>query len=643
MIDFNQVPKTLPHVLLHNAKQFPPSKTAMREKDYGIWQSYSWQDYLEQVKYFALGLASLGFKRGDKMAIVGDNRPELYWAAAACQCLGGVPVPLYQDAIEKELHYILEHSESRFAMAEDQEQSDKLMALRSNIPRLEYIFYDDPRGMRNYSHPWLLAFGHIQELGRQFERDHPTYFDDEINKGKPDDLSVITYTSGTTGNPKGVMLTYRAIIDASMGFIQWEQLTDQEEIMAYLPMAWIGDHIFSYGQALCAGFTINCPESTSTVLHDQKEIGPTHIFAPPRIWENILTQVMIKMEDAAWVKQKMFHFFLNVANRVEKLRMSKKPVPPVLKSLHALGGYLAYKPLLDNLGMRRLRLAYTAGEAIGPEIFEFFRSLGINLKQLYGMTESSAYVCIQKTGDIDPETVGPPCTGVEINITDKGEVIYKSPGNFIGYLKNPEATAETLENGWVHSGDAGYLTDRGHLKIVDRAKDVSKLKDGTLFAPKYIENKLKFSPYIKEAVAHGSERDYVSAFIDIDYGAVGNWAERRHIGFTSYADLAQKPQVYDLIYNEIIRVNKSLSQDEKLKGAQIKRFLLFHKELDPDDGEITRTRKVRRRFIAEKYKKLIDALYSVAESVEMEAQFTYEDGRTVNMKANLRIRDAETF
>ncbi len=643
MIDFTQVPKTIPHVLLHNARTFPPTKAAIREKDYGIWQSYSWQDYLEQVKYFALGLGSLGFRRGDKMAVVGDNRPQLYWAVAACQCLGGVPVPLYQDAIEKELHYILEHSESRFAIAEDQEQSDKLMALKVDIPRLEYILYEDPRGMTSYSYPWLMAFARVQELGRQFERDHPTYFIDEINKGRPDDLSIIAYTSGTTGNPKGVMLTYRAIIDASVGFIEWDQLTHNEEIMAYLPMAWIGDHIFSYGQAICAGFTINCPESTSTVLHDQKEIGPTHIFAPPRIWENILTQVMIKMEDAAWIKQKMFRFFLDVANRVEKMTMNKQRVPAGMKFLYGLGKYLVYDPLLDNLGMRRLRLAYTAGEAIGPEIFEFFRSLGVNLKQLYGMTESSAYISIQKTGDIDPETVGPPCIGVKIRITGKGEVAYWSPGNFTGYYKNPDATQDTLEDGWVHSGDAGYLTERGHLKIVDRAKDVSKLKDGTLFAPKYIENKLKFCPYIKEAVAHGSDRDYVSAFIDIDYGAVGNWAERRHIGYTSYTDLAQKPEVYDLIYNEILRVNQSLSRDEKLKGAQIRRFLLLHKELDPDDGEITRTRKVRRGFVAEKYKSLIEALYSRAESVDMEAQFTYEDGRMVSMKATLRIRDAETF
>lgn len=642
MIDFNLVTKTVPNVLLHNAKTYPAAKAAIREKDYGIWQSYSWQDYLEQVKCFALGIASLGFRRGDKMAVIGDNRPQLYWAVAACQCLGGVPVPLYQDAIEKELHYILEHSESRFAVAEDQEQSDKLIGLKEGTA-LEYIIYDDPRGMRNYRHDWLLAFTHVQDMGRAFEKEHPAYFQEEIGKGTPDDLSIICYTSGTTGNPKGVMLTYRAIIDASMGFIQWDHLTENEEIMAYLPMAWIGDHIFSYGQAMCAGFTVNCPESTSTVLQDQKEIGPSHIFAPPRIWENLLTQVMIKMHDAAWIKQKMFHFFLTIADRLEKVRLKNQPVALGLQFLYKLGQYFVYKPLLDNLGMGRLRLAYTAGEAIGPEIFEFFRSLGINLKQLYGMTESSAYISIQKDGEIDSETVGPPCGGVNIKISDKGEVLYKGPGNFIGYYKNPDATKETLEEGWVHSGDAGFLTERGHLKIVDRAKDVSTLVDGTLFAPKYIENKLKFSPYIKEAVAHGSGRDFVTAFIDIDYGAVGNWAERRHLSYTSYMDLAQKPPVYDLIYNEILRVNKSLSEDKRLRSAQIKRFLLLYKELDADDGEITRTRKVRRSFVAEKYGKLIEALYTGKDSVSVEAQFTYEDGRSVTLKADLKIRDAETF
>jgi len=634
---------TFPKILLHNAAKFPPTKIAMREKDYGVWQSYSWQNSLDQTRDFALGLASLGFKRGDKMAIIGDNRPQLYWGLAASQCLGGVPVPLYQDAIEQELLYILDHSEARFALAEDQEQSDKLLALKKEIPRLEYIFYDDPRGMRNYTQPFLMAFTHVQELGRKFGAENPDYFLDEVNQGQPDDLSIIAYTSGTTGNPKGVMLTYHNVVTTAKNAVTMEGLQEDEEVMAYLPMAWIGDNIFSYCESFVAGFTANCPEDPSTVLHDMREIGPTYLFAPPRIWENILTQVMIRMEDAAWIKQKMFHFFMKVAEKVEKLKIANESVPFSPKILYQLGRVLVYAPLVDNIGMKKVRIAYTAGEAIGPEIFEFFRSLGINLKQVYGMTESSAIISIQKDNDIDSETVGTPIPELEIKISDKGEVMYKSPGVFKGYYKNPEATKETLEDGWVHSGDAGYLTKHGHLKIIDRAKDVSRLNDGTIFAPKYIENKLKFSPYIKEAVAHGKDMDYVATFVDIDYGAIGNWAERRHIAYTSYADLAQKPEVYDLIFNEIKRVNKSLSDDEQLRNAQIKRFLLLHKELDPDDGEITRTRKVRRKFIAEKYGDLIDALYSDKDSIMVDAKITYEDGRTTTIKANLKIRNAETY
>jgi len=634
---------TFPKILLHNAAKFPPTKIAMREKDYGVWQSYSWQNSLDQTRDFALGLASLGFKRGDKMAIIGDNRPQLYWGLAASQCLGGVPVPLYQDAIEQELLYILDHSEARFALAEDQEQSDKLLALKKEIPRLEYIFYDDPRGMRNYTQPFLMAFTHVQELGRKFGAENPDYFLDEVNQGQPDDLSIIAYTSGTTGNPKGVMLTYHNVVTTAKNAVTMEGLQEDEEVMAYLPMAWIGDNIFSYCESFVAGFTANCPEDPSTVLHDMREIGPTYLFAPPRIWENILTQVMIRMEDAAWIKQKMFHFLMKVAEKVEKLKIANESVPFSPKILYQLGRVLVYAPLVDNIGMKKVRIAYTAGEAIGPEIFEFFRSLGINLKQVYGMTESSAIISIQKDNDIDSETVGTPIPELEIKISDKGEVMYKSPGVFKGYYKNPEATKETLEDGWVHSGDAGYLTKHGHLKIIDRAKDVSRLNDGTIFAPKYIENKLKFSPYIKEAVAHGKDMDYVATFVDIDYGAIGNWAERRHIAYTSYADLAQKPEVYDLIFNEIKRVNKSLSDDEQLRNAQIKRFLLLHKELDPDDGEITRTRKVRRKFIAEKYGDLIDALYSDKDSIMVDAKITYEDGRTTTIKANLKIRNAETY
>ena len=639
----SDIPLTFPHILLENARKFPASKIAMREKNFGIWQSYSWQDYLDQVRDFALGLVALGFKKEEKMAIIGDNRPQLYWGMAACQCLGGVPVPLYQDAIHDELHFIVDHSECRFALAEDQEQADKLMHLKEEVPRIEYIIYDDARGLGNYKHDWLIAYTDVQEMGRKFGRENPDYFMNMVNECKPDDMSIIAYTSGTTGNPKGVMITHRMIADCSRGFLEWDNLDETEEVMAYLPMAWIGDHIFSYGQALTSGFTVNCPESTDTTFHDQKEIGPTHVFAPPRIWENILTQIMIKIEDAAWIKQKAFHYFMKVANRVEKKRIANESVPPVDQVLYAIGKILIYAPLLDNLGMRKIKVAYTAGEAIGPEIFEFYRSLGINLKQLYGMTESCAYISMQKNGDIDSESVGPPAPGVEIKISDSGEVMYKGPGNFIGYYKNPEATAETMVDGWLLSGDAGYMTKRGHLKIIDRAKDVSKLNNGTLFAPKYIENKLKFSPYVKESVAHGMSRDFVAVFIDIDFGAVANWAERRHIGFTSYTDLAQKPEIYDLIYNEIVRVNKSLSQDEQLKNSQIKRYLLLHKELNPDDGEITRTRKVRRRFVAEKYATLIEALYGGKDNVDVEAKVTYEDGRTTTMKANLKIRDVETF
>ncbi len=538
----------------------------------------------------------------------------------------------------------MDHSECRFVLAEDQEQTDKFMHLKDEVPRLEYIIYDDPRGLQNYQKDWLIAFTDVQEMGRRFGKENPDYFMGSVNQVKPDDMSIIVYTSGTTGNPKGVMITHRMIADCSRGFLEWDNLKETEDVMAYLPMAWIGDHIFSYGQALCSGFTVNCPESTATVVHDQKEIGPTHIFAPPRIWENILTQIMIKIEDSAWIKRKGFDYFMKVANRVEKKRIANEQVPVGDGTLYQIGRFLFFGPLVDNLGMSKLKVAYTAGEAIGPEIFEFYRSLGINLKQLYGMTESCAYISMQKDGEIDSESVGPPAPGVEIKISDKGEVLYKGPGNFMGYFKNPEATAETLEDGWLYSGDAGYMTEQGHLKIIDRAKDVSKLNDGTMFAPKYIENKLKFSPYIKEAVAHGMNKDFVAVFIDIDYGAVANWAERRHIAFTSYTDLAQKPPVYDLIQEAILKVNKSLSDDPKLKNSQIKRYLLFHKELNPDDGEITRTRKVRRKFIAEKYGILIDALYDPAkESVDMEATFTYEDGRTTTMKANLKVSDVNTF
>jgi long-chain acyl-CoA synthetase len=633
---------TFPKLAMRNA-QARADRVAIREKDYGIWLSYTWRQYAEQARLIALGLASLGFARGDRTAIVGDNRPQLYWAMLATQALGGVPVPLYQDSIETEMQYIVDHAEARFAVVEDQEQVDKLLSVRAQCPRLEAIVYDDPRGLRRYTDPALTSLADLQERGRRFDAEHPGYFDREVAKGQGDDLAIICYTSGTTGQPKGAMLSHRNLIATARSAIAHEGLRETEEVLAYLPMAWVGDHMFSFGQSIVAGFTTNCPESARTVLQDLREIGPTYFFAPPRIWENILTAVMIRVDDASAIKRRMVHFFLEVARRVERCRLARRPVGPRDRLLRALGRVLVYGPLRDNLGMGRIRIAYTAGEAIGPELFEFYRALGVNVKQLYGMTESSALICIQRDGDVKLDTVGTPLPGVEVRISDTGEVLYRSPGVFQGYYKNPEATAEMVEDGWVHSGDAGVFDRDGHLRIIDRARDVGRLADSTLFAPKYLENKLKFSPFIKEAVCVGSGRPFVAALINIDLVAAGSWAERRNIAYTSYADLAQKPEVYELIRQEVARVNRSLLEDEALRGAQIRKFLLLHKELDPDDQEITRTRKVRRGIITEKYAGLIEALYSDSDHVKVEARVTYEDGRTGTVRADVKIRHAEVF
>jgi long-chain acyl-CoA synthetase len=633
---------TFPKLALRNAERFP-DKVAIREKDYGIWQSYTWREYAAQCRLIALGLAALGFARGDKTAIVGDNRPQLYWAMLATQALGGVPVPLYQDSIEKEMEFIVDHAEARFAVVEDQEQVDKLLRVKAQCPRLEYIVYDDPRGLRHYKDACLLGLAELQERGRRFEAEHPGYFEAEVAKGTADDVAIICYTSGTTGQPKGTMLSCRNLIVTGRNAIEREGLRATDEVVAYLPMAWIGDHMFSFAQSILTGFTTNCPESAATVLQDLREIGPTYFFAPPGIYQRILTGAMIRIEDAAAPKRALVRFFLDVARRVERHRLARRPVPVADRLLHALGRVLVCGPLRDNLGLSRVRLAYTAGEAIGPELFEFYRALGVNLKQLYGMTESSALVCIQKDGEVRLDTVGTPLTGVEIRIDPSGEVHYRSPGVFVGYYKDPEATSRTVEDGWVHSGDAGFIDRDGHLRIIDRARDVGRLADGTLFAPKYLENRLKFSPYIREAVCIGQDRPYVAALVNIDLAAVGSWAERRGLAYTSYTDLSQKPEVCELVREEVNRVNRSLLEEPQLRGAQIRRFLLLHKELDPDDQEITRTRKVRRGFIAQKYAPLVEALYSDRDSVTVDAQVTYEDGRVGSVRADVRIREADVL
>jgi long-chain acyl-CoA synthetase len=637
---------TFPKILLRNARVFA-DRTSMREKDLGIWQSWTWSQVLDEIRSFAIGLQDIGFKAGDKIAIVGANRPRLYWSMVAAQSLGGIPVPLYSDSVAEEMAFVLEHAEVRFACVEDQEQVDKLLSMSENLPHLEQVVYDDPRGLRDYDHSRLHSFEAMQEVGRKALAADPARekaWLDGIAATKGADLAVMLYTSGTTGRPKGVMLSFDNLVISARNGNAFDRLDETEETLAYLPMAWIGDHVFSLAQAYCAGYCVNCPENLETVLSDRREIAPTYFFAPPRVFEGLLTHIMVRMEDAGRLKKAMFDFFMGIARRVGERILNGEDVGLADRIVYRLGDLLVYGPLKNQMGFTRLKVGYTAGEAIGPEIFRFYRSLGLNLKQLYGQTEASVYITMQPDGEIYGDTVGKPALDVELRIAENGEVHYRSPGVFVGYYKNDEATRSTkTDDGWVLTGDAGFIAENGHLKIIDRAKDVGKLADGSLFAPKYIENKLKFFPNVKEVVAFGDGRDFCGVFVNIDLTAVGSWAERNNVNYASYQELAAHPQVYEMIRSHVDQVNRDLAGEPMMAGAQIKRFLVLHKELDADDGELTRTQKVRRSFIAERYAPLIEALYDGSERKHVRTEVTFEDGRKGAIEATVEIRDMETY
>ncbi len=620
----------------------------MREKEYGIWQALTWGDLAALVTQLACGLHLAGLRRGEHMIVIGANRPRLYATMLAAQSIGAIPVPLYQDAAAPECIFPINNAEVRFAFAEDQEQVDKLLEIRAECPQLSNIYFDDPRGLRNYEETGLEALDSLLETGKAFAAQNTGFLQAAVNQAKPDHVAAMFFTSGTTGNPKGVVHTHDSLLNRARAGQEFDKLTHSEDVLAYLPPAWIGQNIFSYAQWLACGYVVNCPESAATVTIDLKEVGPTYYFAPPRVFEGLLTSVMIRMEDAGSLKRRMFHYFMSVAKRVGPTRMDGKPIGFTNSILYALGNLLVYGPLRNNLGMSRVRVAYTAGEAIGPDLFSFYRSIGINLKQLYGSTETAVFVCLQPDNEARADTVGVPCAGVEIKVAENGEILVKSPGLLKEYFKNPAATAEVLSaDGWYHTSDAGFLDAHGHLKIIDRVKDVGRIKgganDGAMFAPKYVENKLKFFPHIKEVVAYGDGREKVCVMINIDFDAVGNWAERRNLPYAGYTDLAQKPEVYQLIKECVEKVNADLSVDVLLAGSQVSRFLVLHKELDADDGELTRTNKVRRGLIAEKYDVLIDALYGGKTEQFIETLVKFEDGRSGSVSATLRIEDTKTF
>jgi long-chain acyl-CoA synthetase len=628
---------TFPKLLAMRART-GPDRPAYREKEYGIWQTYGWVNVAAEIRLFAAGLADLGFRRGDRLIVVGDNRPRLYWSMCAAQSLGGVPVPVYQDSVTDELAYVVEHAGARFALGENQEQVDKLLEIQKRVPSLQVVMYEDPRGLRHYE--GLLSVEEVQARGTRRLEATPDLVTAEVAKGRGSDDAIMLYTSGTTGRPKGAVLSYDNLIWAAEAGAAFDGLKEGDELLSYLPMAWVGDHIFSYAQGYVVGLVVNCPESAATVMTDLREIGPTYYFAPPRVLENLITQVMIRMEDAGAIKRRLFQSLMALARRVGPALLDGRPVSPLDRLLYAIGNLLIYGPLKNTLGMSRVRVAYTAGEAVGPEIFNFYRALGVNMKQLYGQTEASVFVTIHPNGEVFPDTVGKPVSKVELRIAESGEVLYRSPGVFKEYFKNPEATNDTkTADGWVHTGDAGYLDERGHLRIIDRARDVGKLNDGTLFAPKFIENKLKFFPHINEAVAFGHGRDFVTVFVNIDMTAVGDWAERRNLAYASYQELAARREVYDLVQGEIERVNRDLAADPRMAGAQIRRFLILHKALDADDGELTRTNKVRRGFIGERYRALVDALYGSAKSAHIKVDVTFEDGRKGAIEGDVEIRD----
>jgi long-chain acyl-CoA synthetase len=625
---------TFPKLLREQAKKYGARKIALREKDLGIWQSVTWAEYLEKVKYFSLGMISLGFQPGDKISVIGDNKPEWIIAELAAQSAGGFGTGIYQDSILKEVAYIINHSETKFVIAEDQEQVDKILDMQEELPNVKKVIYYDPKGMSKYDSDLLAHFPDVIEMGRQYEKTHPGQFEKNVESTKPEDVAWICTTSGTTGFPKLAMLTHKNLIAMATNLGKFDPKYDTDEFVSFLPLPWVGEQMMAVASGLLFGLTVNFPESIESAQADLREIGPHIMFSPPRVWENMCSSVQVKVMDASFLKRFVFNACVPIGRKWSEYKFEKKTPPLYFRILYYLSYLAVFKALKDRLGFSNIRSATTGGAALGPDTFKFFHALGISLKQIYGQTEISGISCVHKNDDINPDTMGEPIPETEVKISETGEILSKSPAVFLGYYKQPEETAKTVIDGWLQSGDAGYLTPEGHIVVIDRIKDVMSLIDGVKFSPQFIENKLKFSPYIKEAVTVGHNRDFIIAMICIDFGIVGNWAEKNKTNYTTYTDLSSKPEIVDLIQREVEKVNKGLPEN-----AKVKRFVLLYKELDPDDDELTRTRKVRRHFVEEKYQEIIEGMYKGDDSIKIEAIIKFQDGKTSTIKTIMAVKN----
>jgi long-chain acyl-CoA synthetase len=624
---------TLPKVLVETAKRYGESKVAMREKEFGVWRPITWQGYLDRVKYIALGLISLGLNREDKVAMIGDNRPEGLWTEMATLSAGGIAVWLFQDSMLDEAAYIVNHSDAAFIVGEGQEEVDKALAIRSKCPFLKKIIWDDPKGMRDYDDPMLISLKEVMEKGRQLEKKEPGLFDKIVSDGKAKDVALLFYTSGTTALPKGALLSHYNLLTMGQNMMKVDPCTPDDDFVSFLPFAWIGEQMMSISCGLQVGFTVNFPEEPETAQENIREIGPHVMFAPPRMYEQMTRSVQVKHLDSTRLKKRMYNLAMKIGYHVADLKFEKKPISLLWKFGDFLAYSLVFKKLRDHLGLTRVRNAYTGGAAMGPDHFRFFHAMGVNLKQIYGQTEIAGISVLHRTGDIKFDTVGTPLPETEVQITEEGEIITKSPSVFLGYYKNHEATVKTLKEGWLYSGDKGFIDEDGHLVVFDRTKDVMILQDKSIFSPQYLETRLKFSPFLKDGWIIGHEKPYVTAVVCIDYEVVGKWADEKKLNYTSYSELSQKPEVYDLVEKQIREANKSLKP-----AAKIHKFVNLYKEFDADDEELTRTRKLRRAFVENRYKDIVKALYEEKDTVHMDTTITYEDGRVVHIKTDLHIR-----